>query len=318
MGRSPGNSGGLRPARRRKDHQQNLVGAWARLKLGLLEKYLAAYCRALSKWPFRRVYIDAFAGAPVVEVRRRDVAEQTLGLDIPDLSGDDEEAQRRFILGSPARALGLAPGFHAHHFFDMDEIRVGQLRTLAARRSDVQIEVGDCNPAIQRLAPSLASPGIRGVAFLDPYGAHLEWATVAALARTGRMEVIINFPHRMDINRRLRTDGSFSEQDAVRLDACFGTPDWRGIATVETRDLFGAVTTAKGKGASESLSDLYVRRLKAIFPEVSKPFPIRNTKGAEIYQIIWAGPNPKGRQIITDIMDREARKQVMKRASKGR
>ncbi|SEJ30368.1 three-Cys-motif partner protein [Pseudooceanicola nitratireducens] len=63
------------------------------------------------------------------------------------------------------------------------------------------VQVGDCNPLIRNLAPSLKARNIRGVAFLDPYGAHMEWATLEALVDTGTMEVVINFPLAMAINR---------------------------------------------------------------------------------------------------------------------
>lgn len=107
---------------------------------------------------------------------------------------EDTEAQAEFIIGSPVRALNVPNGFHRHYFFDLDETRADTLRKLTEGRRDVQVRVGDCNPLIQQLSPGLKAWDIRGVAFLDPYGAHLEWATLEALAATETMEVVINFP----------------------------------------------------------------------------------------------------------------------------
>ncbi len=53
----------------KKDHRENTVGPWAKKKLDALEAYLKFYCKALSKQPFTRVYIDAFAGSCVAKVR---------------------------------------------------------------------------------------------------------------------------------------------------------------------------------------------------------------------------------------------------------
>jgi len=81
---------------------------------------------------------------------------------------DDTEAQEEFILGSPVRALNVPNGFHRHYFFDLDETRAETLRAVTAGRNGVTVQVGDCNPLIRNLTPSLKTRSIRGVAFLDP------------------------------------------------------------------------------------------------------------------------------------------------------
>ena len=47
----------------KKDHRENTVGPWAAEKLDALKSYLKFYGTELSKRSFKRVYIDAFAGA---------------------------------------------------------------------------------------------------------------------------------------------------------------------------------------------------------------------------------------------------------------
>lgn len=275
----------------KKDHRENTVGPWAAAKLDALEAYLKFYGTALSKQSFTRVYIDAFAGACVTKVRGTGVAvEPSPFFDEPD----DTEAQEEFILGSPLRALNVPNGFHRHYFFDLDETRAETLRGITKERNGVTVQVGDCNPLIRNLVPSLKARSIRGVAFLDPYGAHLEWATLEALADAGTMEVVINFPLAMAINRLITRSGDVPERWADQLTACFGTDEWRAIAYSREVDLFGDEVTTKNGNVAERLLDLYVGRLKTLFPFVAKPRLIRNTRHAPLYFLIWAGPNRLG------------------------
>ncbi len=205
----------------KKDHRENTVGPWAAAKLDALEAYLKFYGQALSKQPFTRVYIDAFAGACIAKVRGSGVAsEPSPFFD----EAEDTKAQAEFILGSPVRALNVPHGFQRHYFFDLDETRAETLRAVTTGREGVAVQVGDCNPLIRNLAPSLKARNIRGVAFLDPYGAHLEWSTLGALADTGTMEVVINFPVAMAINRLITKSGNVPEKWSDQLKRVASVP----------------------------------------------------------------------------------------------
>ena len=275
----------------KKDHRENTVGPWAKAKLKALEDYLEYYNTALLNQPFKRIYVDAFAGAPKARIRASAQSpEDSL------LTGllEDQEAQVQFISGSPTRALHLANGFHHHYFFDLDASRVEVLDRLTAGRSDVTVDVGDCNPKIRELAPRLSARNIRGVAFLDPYGAHLEWSTIEALARTGTMEVVINFPLGMAINRLITKSGNVPENWNDQLNKCFGTDKWREVSYSKRHDLFGIANITKENDVAGPLLELYLSRLQKIFRFVAKPRLIKNTRGSPLYYLIWAGPNALG------------------------
>lgn len=283
----------------KKDHRENTVGPWAGTKLDALEAYLNFYGIALSKQPFNRVYIDAFAGACVSKVRGGGASGELSSFFEDD---DDSKAQAEFILGSPVRALNVQNPFHRYYFFDLDKTRAETLGVATSERDDVTVQVGDCNPLIRALAPSLKKWNTRGVAFLDPYGAHLEWSTLVALADTGTMEAVINFPVAMAINRLISKSGNMPENLTNQLNACFGTDEWKAIAYRKDTDLFGDEVISKNGGVAESLLNLYVGRLRKIFPHVATPRLIRNTRNAPLYYLIWAGPNELGLKVADKIL----------------
>ncbi len=275
----------------RRDHKESTVGPWAAQKLNALEAYLRFYNTALKKQNFHRVYIDAFAGSPVSQMRKSSlVSEPSPFFD----EFDDASAQEEFILGSPVRALQIEDGFHKFYFFDLDESRAKTLQLLCTGRNNVNVNVGDCNPMISELAKSLANPNIRGVAFLDPYGAHLNWTTLEALAATGTMEVIINFPVAMAINRLITKSGNIPQSWGDQLNRCFGTEIWRDTAYAISTDLFGQEIVTKQGDVSRRLLDLYVGRLGTIFNHIATPRLILNTRKAPLYYLIWAGPHKLG------------------------
>ncbi len=252
----------------RKDHKENTVGPWAAQKLNALEAYLRYYNTALKKQPFTRVYIDAFAGSPITKVRGSDVSPEP-GPFFEEL--EDAKAQEEFIFGSPVRALNIGNGFHRHYFFDLDESRAEILRGLCKDIDGVEVSAGDCNPLIRNLAKNLRARSFRGVAFLDPYGAHLEWETVEALAGTGTMEVVINFPLAMAINRLITKSGDVPQSWSDQLTRCFGTEEWRDLAYKVEQDLFGQEKVTKQGDVASRLLDLYMHRLRAIFKHVAPP-----------------------------------------------
>jgi len=275
----------------KKGHRENTVGPWAEHKLEALEKYLAFYTTALKNQSFQLVYIDAFAGTPRSRVRTPENApEPSPFLDDPESA----EAQERYIEGSPLRALKFHRHFARYHFFDLDESRAGTLRELCETYPQVEVAVGNCNPLVRELAGSLRNRNIRGVAFLDPYGAHVEWETLEAIASTGTMEVIINFPVAMAINRLITRSGDIPETWTDQLNRCFGTSEWREVAYHRERDLFGEEIITKHGDVSRKLLELYVERLEKLFAYVATPRLIRNTCNGPLYYLIWAGPNKLG------------------------
>lgn len=278
------------------------VGPWAREKLGALGEYLDFYTKVLKNqhWLIGTIYVDAFAGPGRSKVRQ---ALKVSGSHYEDFFDDVvpmvdavEEADE-FLKGSPRVALDIANPFDSYTFIERNPVRVAELNALAQEYGaarNIVVKEGDASTELLAILASRSNwRPYRGVVFVDPFGMHIPWSTLEALAKTKVFEVIINFPLGMAIQRFLVRTGDVPANWAATLDEFFGSPDWREHAYGAKDDLFGSSTT-KLDDSGKRLLSWYLDRLKAAFGHVSPARLIRNTKGGHLYYLIWAGPHPKG------------------------
>jgi three-Cys-motif partner protein len=274
------------------------VGPWAKEKLDSLARYLDFYTKVLKNQPWRTVYLDAYAGGGRAVVRTK----EHVATGAPSLFGDapptDAEA-RELIDGSPRVALGIVNPFDRYVLVDPDPDRAAELETLKAEFA------GTGGISILRMT---AAEGIawvtaqpisrrthRGVAFLDPFGAKLDWASIQKLAETRLFEVVVNFALSMAIQRMLPNSGEVPKGWAATLDSYFGSRRWFDeVYQRRESGLFAASGFEKRSDYSERLLELYRTQLRSAFGHVSSPRLIRNTRGAALYYLLWAGPNKKG------------------------
>jgi len=248
------------------------VGPWAREKLHGLRAYLSAYMKILSKRAsLRTVYVDAFAAAGRAVVRKKEHEDPTIHLDLGDEARDEDS--REVIDGSPRVALEIEPSFEQYVFIETDERRLAQLKELEAQYGDtrkIAVRSEDCNTYLTtRLLKALASDkGWRGVVFLDPFGMQVPWSTIKRLADTKQVEVFINFPVGMAIQRLLPRSAQFTAKQRAKLDDYFGDPGWYDQVYVSEPGLFEA-GVRKRSDAGDRLLNWYRERLKSAFGHVS-------------------------------------------------
>ena len=297
------------------DSRYSTVGPWAEQKLHALESYLELYMKVMRRNRFDVMYVDAFAGTPRSIVRS---AHKNTPLRQPILVFDANmaEQQVKFIEGSPIRALKFK--FDKYYFFDLDELRTSMLNNVCKHKSNVLVNFGDCNSLIDKVLCDFVGPNVRGVALLDPYGPHLHWDTLVKLAQTKNMEVIINFPVSMAINRLITRDASKILDTSVRqLDQCFGTHEWHNECYYHFKNLFGEIEVIKHTGTVKILRNLYFGRLMQHFRYVKGPLLIHNTRGSHLYDLIWAGQNPFGAKCAQKVFDNwNMGTRIMKEASR--
>lgn len=277
------------------------VGPWAAEKLEALERYLEYYTTRLKNQRWQTIYLDAFAGGGRARVRSKKKLDKDLegGL---ELGLETPPETIAFVEGSPRRSLDIPYPFDSYIFIDADPKRVGMLQALKLEyegRRRITIRGGDAASQIDWvISKNPDRSRHRGVAFLDPFGAHLEWRSVSALAKTGVFEVLINLPIDMAINRLLKNDANLPETWRAQLDAFF-PKGWWDEAYAKDDGLFAGLEAGrdlvqKRSDARDRLLRFYARHLKSAFGFVSEPKLISNTRGHPLYYLIWAGPHAAG------------------------
>ncbi len=281
-----------------KKPKDNTVGPWAKEKLEALGQYLSFYTTVLKKqghWLRGTIFVDAFAGPGLSRVRTREKAAEPPGLF--GLDPESDAAEVEFLKGSPRVALDIANPFNFYIFVERDGQRIAELKGLKveyALTRDVTVRGGDANAALQSwLASGIDWQHYRAVVFLDPFGMQVPWSTIEALAKTKAIEIIINFPLGMAIQRLLTKSGDIPQDWQVSLDAFFGSKDWHTLVYESKADLFGP-TRSKVSASGMKLLEWYRSRLRGIFGNVSTARLVKNTRGNPLYYLIWAGPHKKG------------------------
>lgn len=280
--------------------REDIIGRWSEGKLELLEKYLRAYAVIMNKqkqrWLRGYHYIDAFAGSGKPKAK-------------------DEE---RYIAGSPQRALQCQPPFDGYWFIELSPWRVERLKELREQFPERQVEIrqGDSNAILRQeiIGRITYASQQRGLVFLDPYGLQVEWETVRALARAKTFDVFVNFPL-MAVTRLLKRDEPPTGQVLTHLNKVMGSDDWiREIYYPERQlRLFGEQLVVRDVMRAEWLARVYADQVNSLFPFVSKPVIMTNSKNAPLYALFLASHNQKGVKIANDIFRQYERLREVRR-----
>ena len=290
---------------------KSVVGPWAKDKLDRLGQYLHAYTKIMRKqdWCEGFYYIDAFAGPGQHTVRgtARKVYRNKL-LDVASF-GQSQEEQQEFLAGSPRVALDIEYPFRGYVFVERSPARVAELETLKAEygnRRCIVIRQRDCNGYLCQNV--VANPRIdwrknRAVVFLDPFGMQVPWTTLEALGATKAIEVFLNFPVGMAIQRLLPRDtNKITDKRRAMLDKYFGSSEWFDVVYRKSPTLFGKEVDEKSEESGRRLVRWYRSRLEKAFGYVSKAALIRNTRRGHLYYLMLASPNGNGVRIANHIL----------------
>jgi len=236
------------------------------LKLSVVESYLKAFMLALRKHFSDLWFIDAFAGTGSRTVR----VEAREG-DLIDAAVPESVEQRR---GSAQIAIAVEPKFDRLFFIDTKPSYCAALRELAELHPDQNIEVinEDANTAILKIVAQGDWRKTRAVMFLDPYGMHVKWETLRAVAATKAIDVWFLFPLSGLYRQATRRKGDIDESKRAAITRMLGTPRWEDelYSDLGQVDMFG--WREKQRIADVRGLEKYVTaRLELLFPKVLEP-----------------------------------------------
>ena len=219
--------------------------------------------------------------------------------------------EREYIAGSPKVPLEIAHQFTDYVFVEKDEDRIEELRTLEEahkQTTHVHIRNEDCNEYLRRFLNRSSGRWrrMRGVVFLDPFGMQVPWDTIAALGRTQAIEVFINFPVGMAIQRLLPRTGKFTKKHRDKLNRYFGTTEWFDLVYDSQEGLLGEQVTKRQK-TGDDLVRWYRGRLRDVFGHVSAAREMQSQTGRPLYYLMFAGPNKTGAGIANNVLKQGAR-----------
>lgn len=254
---------------------------WTFDKLSYLNAYLARFIVSMRKKKWRAIhYIDLFAGP-----------------------GKNRFSSGKVISGSPLLALSQRRSFDRYFFSDNDSENIEILKRRCSYHQDydkISFIIGDANKVVDQIVTEIMSVDTTfikdqwltlNLAFIDPEGLELQWATVEKLAVL-RTDLIIYYPQ-MGITRDAPRE--IYSQPPTPIDLFFGDTEWRLIYK-------------KNQMRAESflhrdLLDHYKQKLTSLGytdHHISEPL-LKNSKATPLYRLLFACKHPLGNKFWADV-----------------
>lgn len=271
-------------------------GYWSENKIEILVEYARAYLTIMNKFAdrfnWRLLYFDGFAGSGHILGDG--------GVETPIVGA----AKRILEIDSPR-------SFDLYYFVEKDKEFADMLKKVtidAFPNKKISIANRDCNEKIESLSKFLYTKKGRPykcLAYIDPYGMQLNWASLETLQRHS-VDVWILVPTGMGVNRLLKKNGNISDAWLVRLEKFLGMtkeeilPYFYQEKVVYT--LFGEERkVTKEQNAIEKSAVLYEDRLRSLFRYVSKPYLLKNSMNSVMFHLFMVSNNKSAVDIANDI-----------------
>ncbi len=206
------------------------VGEHSQKKHHFIRRYINAFTTSMKNKNWAGLhYIDLFAGAGIEKLR------------------DSEKLD----WGSPMIAAQAPNPFTKLHLCEENAQKFSALKNrIDKTRPDSQILHGDANEKIPEILEDIPDRTL-SLAFLDPYGLHLDFDTLSALAKR-RADLVIFFPDRFDVLRNW--EHNYLDNPDSNLDRCLGKgSDWRSI-----------ISETPQSRLAEVLRELYVDQIRSL------------------------------------------------------
>lgn len=273
-------------------------GNWTENKIDILVEYATAYLNIMNtyadKYNWKLLYFDGFAGSGFIKKE-----------------GKENE---KTIIGAAVRLLEIEKPrpFDLYYFVEKESGKANLLKANTKDKfpeKDIHIVDTDCNEKIAAMSKFLGSregKKYKTLAYIDPCGMQLNWASLEALEKLS-VDVWILVPTGMGVNRLLKNDREISDAWLSRLEVFLGMvkedilKHFYTEKTVQT--LFGDETyVQKELDAIEKSASLYSKRLNKLFKHVSEPYILKNSSNSIMFHFLMASNNPSAVKIANEIV----------------
>ncbi|MCH8071223.1 MAG: three-Cys-motif partner protein TcmP [Proteobacteria bacterium] len=251
------------------------VGEWSHDKHYYLQRYIDAFTTSMhgkKKWSGLH-YIDLFAGAGIE--RRKE-------------SGTLE-------WGSALIAAQAPRHFEALHLCEKNErtyeALVERVERVSRGRND-QVLLGDANIQVLEIIKQIPETAL-SLAFLDPYGLHLDFATLRLLAAK-TVDLLVFFPDFLDVVRNLK---AYRDKPNSNLDRVLGTSSWRQ-----------RIDRIPQSRRVEEFREIYRSQIKALGYKYFE-FERICAKGHPLYLLIFCSRHPLAAKLWRGIAKKKANDQ---------
>lgn len=267
-------------------------GNWTEEKMDIVVKYASAYLTIMNKQNWvRTIYFDGFAGSGFIESEGLEQLKKGTALRILDISEPKP--------------------FDMYYFVELNEEYAAALKSNLSDhplRPNIHIRQEDCNTKLVALAEFLkGNKNYRALVFIDPYGMSVNWASIESLKGLG-VDLWILVPTGIGVNRMLINDGRISDSWMQKLESFLGYSREEIMkhfykSTIH-QTLFGEeVNIQKEKDAVILAGELYTRKLKQVFSDVSKSFVMRNSQNSIMYHFMMAANNKTAIKIANEVIE---------------
>lgn len=278
--------------------EHNFGGSWTQDKLSILAQYMKAYITLMKKQTyFSFIYIDAFAGTG-----ERTEESSTPSESNPFLFSEEDINQRKkFFDGSAKISLDLSKSFDEYWFIEKNQSRYDELCNLKSKysqlNSKIHCEKGDANEILLDILKKYEWKKERGILFLDPYGASVDYQTLVEISKCkALLDIWLLFPVGQVINRLLMTKPENIPASWVeKLNGIFGCSDWREeFYQKEKRVSLYEESVVEAKNADwNKITNFYKKQLEKIFIEVaSETAYLTNSHNNPLFAFIFVMTNP--------------------------
>jgi three-Cys-motif partner protein len=268
-------------------------GNWTDQKMRIVVDYAKAYLIIMSKQKWvKTIYFDGFAGSGLITAEDGENTKKGTALQILDIV-NPKPFDMYYFVEKNERFKKLLEKHIKDNYQDKAKI--------------AYVIQDDCNNKLKSMAKFLHDHSeYRALAFVDPYGMDVDWASIEAL--TGlKVDLWILVPTGVGANRLLKVNGEITEGWYKALETFLGLSreeiDKRFYKRTTKPSLFGDETeVTKEKYATQKLGELYAERLNELFTYVSKPFIMKNSMNSTMYHFMMATNNAAGVKIANDVI----------------